>query len=208
MRYCVIDSLALTSSLIDTLIKCSLQAAGFKYSGGLATVIIGTVQVIGTAVACMVMDHFGRRWMLVVASFGMAASCLVFGICYKITEALQPLDSGLGWLSLTCLVVYMLAFSLGWGPVPGLLISEIFPARGRGMSTSIACITNWSFGFVITKSFASLQATLGMYGAFWLFGACCLVAVVYVVRCVPETKGKSLEDIELSFINPAHIIVE
>jgi len=186
----------------------SLQAAGFKYSGGLATVIIGTVQVMGTAVACMVMDRFGRRWMLSVSSFGMAISCLVLGICYKVTEALKPLDSGLGWLTLMCLIVYMLAFSLGCGPVSTLLISEIFPARGRGMSTGIACITKRFLGFVTTKGFTSLQAMLGIYGAFWLFGACCLVSVIYVVCCVPETKGKSLEDIELTFINPAHIIVE
>jgi len=174
----------------------------------MATVIIGVVQVIGTAVACMVMDHFGRRWMLVVASLGMALSCLVLGICYKITEALQPLDSGLGWLSLMCLIVYMAAFSLGWGPVPGLLMSEIFPARARGASSAITNITNWLLGFVITKSFASLQAAFGMYGAFWLFGACSLVAVIYVVRYLPETKGKSLEDIELSFLNPTRIMVE
>jgi len=169
-------------------------------------VIIGTVQVFGTAVACAIMDHFGRRWALSVAGLGMAFSCLVLGICYKVTEALQPLDSGLGWLSLICLIVYMLAFALGWGPVPILLLSEIFPARARGASTAIVNITNWFVGFVVTKSFASLQATLGLYGAFWLFGACSLAGVVYVIRCVPETKGKSLEDIELSFINPAHIM--
>lgn len=168
--------------------------------------IIGTVQVIGNVVACMIMDRFGRRWMLAVAGLGMALSCLVLGICYKITEALQPVDSGLGWLSLLCLMVYMLAFALGMGPVPILLISEIFPARARGASTAIVNITNWFFGFVVTKSFVSLQAAFGMYGVFWLFGACSLVGVIYVIRCVPETKGKSLEDIELSFVNPAHVV--
>lgn len=185
-----------------------MQAAGFKYSGGQATVIIGTVQVIGTAIACTMLDRFGRRWMLAVTSIGMAFSCLMLGICYKVIEALQPLDSHLGWLSLICLVVYILAFSLGWGPVPFVLISEIFPARARGASTAIANVTNWFVGFVITKSFASLQLTLGMYGAFWLFGACSLVGFIWVVRCVPETKGKSLEDIELSFVNPTHTVVE
>jgi len=183
-----------------------LQAAGFK-SGGMATMVIGIVQVIGTAVACMVVDHYGRRWMLAIAGLGMAFSCLVLGICFKVTEALQPLDSGLGWLSLTALIVYMVAFSLGWGPVPLVLLSEIFPARSRGVSTAIANVTNWSLAFVSTKSFASLQAMFGMYGAFWLFGACCVVGTVWAVRCVPETKGKSLEDIELSFVNPSHIIV-
>jgi len=188
--------------------ECCSQAAGFKYSSGSAAVIIGIVQVIGTAVACTMMDRFGRRWMLTVGGFGMAFSCLVIGICYKVTEALLPLDSGLGWLSLLSLVVYMLAFSLGWGPVPILMLSEIFPARARGASTAIANITNWFLGFVMTKTFASLQVTLGMHGAFWFFGACCLVSVVYTVRYIPETKGKSLEDIELFFVNPTHIVVE
>ena len=169
--------------------------------------IIGIVQVIGGAVACTMMDRFGRRWMLAAGGFGMAFSCLVLGICYKVTDALQPLDSGLGWLSLTSLVVYMFTFSLGWGPVPMLLMSEIFPARARSASAAIVSITNWFLGFVVTKSFISLQATLGMYGTFWLFGACCLVSIVYVIRYVPETKGKSLEDIELFFVNPTRIMV-
>jgi len=184
-----------------------LQSAGFK-SGGMATIIIGIVQVIGTAVACTMVDRFGRRWLLTVTGFGMAVSCLVLGICFRVIEVLQPLDSNLGWLSLISLVVYMMAFSLGWGPVPFVLLSEIFPARARGMSTAIANVTNWFLAFVITKSFASLQAMFGMSAAFWLFGACCLVGIVWVLRCVPETKGKSLEDIELSFVNPAHIIVD
>jgi len=173
----------------------------------MATVIIGTVQVVGTAATCVVMDSFGRRFLLVVGSLGMAFSCLVLGICYKVEE-LHPLDSGLGWLSLLSLVIYMLAFSLGLGPVPCLLISEIFPARARGASTAVVNVTNWSLGFVVTKSFASLQSAFGMCGVFWLFGACCLASAIWAVRCVPETRGKSLEDIELSFVNPAHIIVD
>jgi len=183
-----------------------LQAAGFKYSSGLATVIIGTVQVIGTAAACVVMDRFGRRRLLAVAGVGMAFSCFVLGICYKITALLQPVDFGLGWLSLLCLIVYMMGFSLGWGPVPIVLMSEIFPARARGASTAITTITNWFFGFLCTVSFASLQAMFGMYGVFWLFAVCCFVGVIWVVRYVPETKGMSLEDIELSFVNPTHIV--
>jgi len=170
-------------------------------------VIIGSVQVIGNVLACVIMDRYGRRWMLAVTGLSMAFSFVVLGICYKVTAALQPLDSGLGWLSLTCLIVYMLGFALGWGPVPILLISEIFPARARGASAAIVNITNWFISFVITKSFESLQATLGMYGAFWMFGAFILVGVLYVIRYVPETKGKSLEDIELLFGNPARITV-
>jgi len=173
----------------------------------MATMIIGIVQVIGTAVACTVVDHYGRRRMLAVTGLGMALSCLVLGICYKITEALKPLDSGLGWLSMISLIVYMVAFSLGWGPVPLVLLSEIFPARARGVSTAIANVTNWFLAFVITKSFVSLQTMFGMYGAFWLFGACCVVGTVWVLRCLPETKGKSLEDIELSFVNPTYVVV-
>lgn len=191
------------------------QSAGFSYTSGLATVLIGAVQVVGTVAACLVMDRVGRRFLLIVAGLGMALSCLALGSYYHATvhpstagfsspvssgELTSPSAPDLSWLALASLVCYVLAFSLGWGPIPMLLMSEIFPAKARGAASAVASLTNWLVAFWITKEFASLQETLGMDGAFWFFGMFCLAAVVYVWYAVPETKGKSLEDIELYFL--------
>lgn len=192
------------------------QSAGFSYSSGLATVLIGAVQVVGTVAACFLMDRVGRRYLLIVAGVGMALSCLSLGAYYHATEqqgaeSLSSLVStvapptslatnDLSWLALASLVGYILAFALGWGPIPMLLMSEIFPARARGAASAVASLTNWMVAFLITKEFAMLQDVLGMDGTFWFFGTCCFAAVAYVWYSVPETKGKSLEDIELYFL--------
>lgn len=170
---------------------------------GIATVMIGVVQVASTAVACMIMDRFGRRPLLMVAGVGMSVACLTLGIYYRIVLYAMFDVGRLSWLALFSLVFYVLSFSLGWGPIPMLVMSEIFPARARGTASSVASITNWVGAFLVTKSFSSLQSAFGLDGTFWIFAVLCVVGVLYVWKYVPETKGKSLEDIELCFIGQA-----
>ena len=177
-----------------------LQAAGFKESGGAATVVIGAVQVIATIVACAVMDSLGRRRMLIIAGLGMALGCGTLGVYYSVSRTNPSSTENLGWLALGSLICYIIAFSLGWGPVPMLFMSEVLPARARGTASGAATLMNWALAFVVTKFFTSLQITIGLDGSFWLFGLACLLSVLYVIRHVPETKGRSLEDIEKFFV--------
>ena len=183
-----------------------LQAAGYKDTGGEATVVIGVVQVMATIIACAVVDNLGRRRMLIIAGLGMALSCGSLGLYYNMSVADAATTDGLGWLALVSLIGYVVAFSLGWGPVPMLLMSEVLPARARGTASGVATVVNWGVAFIVTKFFASLQATAGLDGSFLLFGIICLLAVWFVHHHVPETKGQSLEDIEQLFrdIPPIH----
>jgi SP family facilitated glucose transporter-like MFS transporter 8 len=181
------------------------QAAGFKESGGVATVVIGAVQVIATIAACTLMDSKGRRKMLIVAGLGMAVACFTLGTYYRSVNTgtslgSSPVVSNLSWLALVSLIAYMIAFSLGWGPVPMLLMSEVFPGRARGTASAICVLTNFLMAFVVTKWFSWLQATVGLDGTFWLFGMACIGAIIFVIYFVPETKGRSLEDIERYFL--------
>ena len=176
-----------------------LQAAGFKKTGGAATVVVGIVKVVAIIIACALVDRQGRRRMLIVAGIGMALACSSLGFYYNMSRADATATDGLGWLALVSLIGYIVAFSLGWGPVPMLLMSEVLPAGARGTGSGAATLVNWGLAFVVTKFFASLQATAGLDGSFWLLGVACLVAVWFVHRHVPETKGRSLEDIERFF---------
>ena len=81
-----------------------------------------------------------------------------------------------------------------------LVMSEIFPVKARGAASAVAAVINWTVAFIVTKEFTALQAALGQHGAFWFFSACCVVGIMFVSKFVPETKGKSLEDIELYFL--------
>ena len=172
----------------------------------LATVLVGAVQVGGTFVSCILMDRMGRRRLLIIAGLSMSVSLLVMGWCYhKLDTGSTPADVGM--ISVICVVVFILGFSLGWGPIPMLIMSEIFPSRARGAASGIAVFTNWFCAFVVTKEFLFVQDVFGAAYTFWMFALFCACSVMFVWRKVPETKGKSLEDIELFFLGKSTLIV-
>lgn len=174
--------------------KDIFESAGFSGNSSLPTLVIGIVQVGATCVSCLLCDKVGRRLLLITSASFMALSCATLGLYYYLTLELGI--DGLGALSLSSLVMYIIAFSLGWGPGPWLLTSELSPMRASGVISSLANVTNWLCCFILTKEFADLQKIVNLYGAFWTFGCICLLSIVFVVLFIPETKGKTLEEIE------------
>ncbi|XP_046344789.2 solute carrier family 2, facilitated glucose transporter member 8-like [Haliotis rufescens] len=164
-----------------------------------ATVAVGAIQVVATFAACLLMDRAGRRKLLIIAGIIMSASLFIFGLYYKL-QASNSLSSTMNtWLPVCSLMIYIVGFSLGWGPIPMLVMSEIFPSRARGAASSIAILGNWLVAFVVTKEFMTMQTILGQDGTFYLFAMFCLMSVMFVWKYLPETKGKSLEEIEHYF---------
>ncbi|XP_032993649.1 solute carrier family 2, facilitated glucose transporter member 8 isoform X2 [Lacerta agilis] len=192
------------------------EEAKFKESGA-ASIIVGSIQVFFTAVAALIIDRKGRKVLLVVSGFIMAASAAIFAIYCKmalpvpINSSLadppsSPLSAGvveeehhLAWLAVLSLGLFVMGFALGWGPIPWLLMSEIFPLRARGVASGACVLTNWLMAFLITKEFHDLMVFLTPHGTFWLFSAMCFSNVLFTILCVPETRGKSLEEIEAYF---------
>ena len=128
----------------------------------------------------------------------MIISLSVLGTYYHLQA--DPSVAPPGWIPLVALVIYIASFSLGFGPIPWLMMGEIFPTRIRGPAASITTAFNWACTFVITKTFLDLQTLLGPAGVFWMFGVVCIVGLVFVLVVVPETKGMSMEDIENLFV--------
>ncbi|XP_048834954.1 solute carrier family 2, facilitated glucose transporter member 8 [Brienomyrus brachyistius] len=187
------------------------EDAHFKNSD-VASVIVGTFQVIFTALAAVVMDRAGRKVLLIVSGVAMAISTAVFGVYFRLSgpnpsnssDFNPPLVSDgpqtdLSWLALTSMGVFITGFAIGWGPIPWLVMSEIFPTPVRGLASSVCVLTNWSAAFVVTKTFQDLTNLLSNAGTFWLFSAFCALNVVFTIFCVPETKGKTLEEIQARF---------
>ena len=112
--------------------------------------------------------------------------------------------SKISWLSILCLVPYNLAFAVAWGAVPWLAMSELFPLRARRPASSIAVLSNWLLAFAVTKTYYSMSSNLGMQGTYWLFAGCCFFGFVSVFLFMPETKGKTLEQIEAMFDKEKH----
>ena len=119
------------------------------------------------------------------------------GAYYFLTEVHKTEE--LSWLSLTSVLVYIAAFSIGWGPVPWIMMSELLPSKTRGASSGICNLINWNVSFLVTKEFSDLETAITDYGAFWLFAGINFAGFIYVLFLVPETKGKTLEEIEVYF---------
>ncbi|KAM3911639.1 solute carrier family 2, facilitated glucose transporter member 8 isoform 1-T2 [Leptodactylus fuscus] len=188
------------------------EEANFKNSS-LASVIVGLVQVAFTAIAALIMDKAGRKVLLLLSGVIMAVSTTLFGVYFRISMAhmnnssglMSPVgivDSpadGLAWLALLSMGLFIAGFAIGWGPIPWLLMSEIFPLRARGVASGLCVVTNWGCAFLVTKVFHELLDLLTPYGTFWLFAAFCGLNVLFTALCVPETKGRTLEQIQASF---------
>ena len=106
----------------------------------------------------------------------------------------------ISWLAVTCTIGFIIFFSLGWGALPWLLMSEIFPPRVRGSASSFVTLVNWLLVFVVTNSFHYMLATFYEQGTFWFFAFFSFLSFLYTYFCVPETKGKTLEEIEQMFV--------
>lgn len=158
----------------------------------LASVGIGVVNVILTVVAMQLIDRVGRRPLLLVSLAGMTLSLFVLGVSF----ALPRLSGLLGWIAVSSLMVYVGSFAVGLGPVFWLVMSEIYPLRIRGRAMSVGTVANWSANLVVALSFLTLTQVLGKSATFGLYAAISIGAWLFAFFLVPETKGRTLEDIE------------
>eukprot|EP00043_Microstomoeca_roanoka_P007023 m.68003 g.68003 ORF g.68003 m.68003 type:complete len:507 (+) comp13662_c0_seq1:177-1697(+) len=171
------------------------EDAGFSNSN-VAALIVSGVQVVVTAISCVLVDKSGRRALLMVSGLGMAASAALLGYFFWMQNNQYSIS---GTVALVNVIVYIACFSLGLGAIPWLMMSEIFPSRTRGTASSLATLLNWTCSFIVTETFASIKSALHEQGVFWLYGGVCIAGVIYVWLDVPETKGRSLEEIEAYF---------
>jgi sugar porter (SP) family MFS transporter len=158
----------------------------------LSNVIIGLVNLIATIVAMIFLDRWGRRVILMTASGGMALALSVLVIGLNVPGAPPS-------LMLVSILLYVAFFAFGMGPGPWLIISEIFPTKVRGRASSIATSTLWAGALLVTFTFLGLVNVLKLWGTFAVFGALSFVCFLYVWKAVPETKGRTLEQIQESW---------
>jgi MFS family permease len=169
-----------------------LQGTGLSSSTSiLASVSVGAINLVMTVVSLFLIDRLGRRPLLVASLTGMVVSLVGLGLAFEV--------SGLGgaqsWIALLFLVTYVGSFAIGMGPVFWLLISEIYPLRVRGEAMSVATAANWLSNFAVGLSFLLLIDALGRAGTFWLYAVVGVAAIAFSWRLVPETKGRTLEQI-------------
>jgi SP family xylose:H+ symportor-like MFS transporter len=153
--------------------------------GMLATVIMGFVNIVFTVIAIVTVDKFGRKPLLIIGSIGMAVGAFAVAACDTFSIN--------GILPVISIIVYAAFFMMSWGPICWVLISEIFPNTIRGQAVAIAVAFQWIFNFIVSSTFPPLYDFSPML-AYSLYGAICVIAALFVWKFVPETKGKTLED--------------
>ncbi|KAG0438699.1 hypothetical protein HPB47_016914 [Ixodes persulcatus] len=176
------------------------ESAGSDIPAADCIILLGVVQVVATLVATLLMDRAGRRLLMFISSSAVALSLVVLGIFYYVKD----LDDGTfshryRYVPLASLTTYIAAFCLGVGPVPWIVMGEILSPRARGLSTGVSTAFCFLCEFIITKEFQDLVHLFHFSGLFWIFAIITLLQIVFVYVCIPETKGKSLEDISQLF---------
>ncbi|KAF8012513.1 hypothetical protein BT93_I0617 [Corymbia citriodora subsp. variegata] len=176
------------------------ESAGIS-SSNVATVGLGAIQVLATGVATYLTDKAGRRLLLIVSSCAMTMSLIFVAVVFYIESSASEdsqLYSIMGILSVVGLVAFVITFSLGMGSVPWLIMSEILPANIKGLSGSMATLANWTTTWLITLT-ANLLLDWSTGGTFTIYAAVAACSAVFVILFVPETKGRTLEEIQSSF---------
>jgi MFS family permease len=170
----------------------------FKYAGVSTsasigqTVFVGVTNVVFTVVAVMLLDKVGRRVFLLVGTAGLTIALAGLGLFFAVPTIRQHA----GWLALASLILYVASFAIGLGPIFWLMISEIFPLKVRSSAMATCTVANWGFNFLVSFTFLQLVSTAGKGGAFFTYAALGVAAIVFFAWKVPETKGRSLEEIE------------
>lgn len=157
------------------------------------TILVGFINLLFTLVALWLIDKVGRKALLLVGSASMSICLIVIGIAFQTGHAAGP-------LVLIFILLYVASFAISLGPVVWVIMSEIFPNRIRGKATAIAAMALWAADYLVSQSFPPMLSSTGPAATFWIYGGMALLAFLFTWRVVPETKGKSLEEIEALWV--------
>ena len=158
------------------------------------TIIVGVVNFLFTIIAVKTVDKYGRKPLMVIGAAGMAVAMLSLGFVF--------FSGATGYLALFCMMLYVASFAMSWGPVAWVLLAEIFPNKIRGKALAIAVAAQWISNYLVSLTFPMMNDNSYLTGlfnhgfAYWGYGIMSILAMLFILKYVPETKGKTLEEME------------
>lgn len=173
------------------------QVSGSSVDNNLSTIIVGVVNFGATLVANVFIDKLGRKVLLAISDIAMIISLTGLGTFFYFKEHFPESVEGFAWVPLGSFMVFVIGFSLGAGPIPWLMLGEIFPAKIRGAGGAIMTAFHWILTFGIIKIFPAFILKFGISVIFYLFTIVCVLGLFFIKFYVPETRNRSLEEIEL-----------
>lgn len=156
----------------------------------LVTFLIGVVNCLSTFISIWLLDKVGRRKLLLIGTFGISLSLMLLTFAFL---SKWVLNDAIAVISVMC---YVICFAMSLGPITWVILSEIYPLIIRGKAIALALFANWFFNYVVSLTFLVLLDKLGAGGTFFFYGLISLISFAFIYFCIPETKGKSLEEIE------------
>lgn len=167
------------------------RAAGYDISSVLKNIAwTGSVNLIFTLFALALVDRIGRRPLMLFGASSLMVIYAILGLCYHLHIQ--------GWPMLLLVLMAIACYAVSLAPVTWVVISEIFPNRIRGLAMSVAVTALWAACFLLTDTFPMLNRIFGAAGTFWVYAAVCLAGFLFISRSLPETKGRTLEELEVA----------
>lgn len=170
------------------------QSAGYDVDNTFINIVVtGIANLVFTFVAIYTVDRLGRRALMLIGAGGLAGIYLILGICYYMQVN--------GILMVILVVLAIACYAMSLGPITWVLLSEIFPNRVRAVAVATGTFALWVASFTLTYTFPFLNTSLGTSGTFWIYTVICAVGFLFFLFKLPETKGKSLEELEKELLN-------
>ncbi|CAH0694342.1 unnamed protein product [Spodoptera exigua] len=174
--------------------------AGATIPPTISTIIIGVIQVIATFISSLVVDKLGRRILLLLSALVMCVCSTALGVYFFLQQthgSEADIVQAITWLPLVSLSLFIIAFSLGFGPIPWMMAGDLCQIDIKAFVGSTAGTLNWLLSFTVTSTFNSLNAAIGSGQVFWMFAGIMLIGFVFIFFVIPETKGKSVDEIQV-----------
>lgn len=170
------------------------QSAGYEIGDVLFNIVVtGIANVVFTIVAIFTVDRLGRRALMLLGAGGLCGIYLILGICYYLNVT--------GFFMIVLVVLAIACYAMTLGPCTWVLISELFPNRVRAVAVATCTFALWVGSSTLTYTFPLLNTALGSYGTFWIYSAVCFCGLLFFAFRLPETKGKSLEELEKEMVD-------
>lgn len=173
------------------------EAANTGIAAATCTLFVGIVQVVMTFVSAGLVERAGRRMLLIISSSVMCLCLAVLGCYFLIKDSTDVDVSKIGLIPLASVIIFIVSFSLGYGPIPWMMMGEMLAADIKGIATSLTVEFNWISVFIITKSFEPITTLIGSGPTFWIFAVIMAFGTLFGIIFLFETKGKSNTEIQM-----------
>ncbi|XP_036141695.1 facilitated trehalose transporter Tret1-like [Monomorium pharaonis] len=174
------------------------EAAGGSISSKQAPIIIAIVRLLASAMTPVIIDWSGRRTLLIFSGIGETISLCTLGLYFYLKDVQHADDivEQISWLPLVALIIFVAMYCIGWGPVTWAMIGEMFASNVKAKASAISISLLWSLSFITVKFSSNIDEAFGKYTIFWTFGVFCFLSILFTVFFLPETKGKTLQQIQ------------